>query len=718
MTRSSLSVAVPWSLSHYIPFDGFHPLYRALINECPTQISVNGWDNLALSNMLRGEKELQKNILSNVEQAHSAFYAKMTSTFTKKHVDEFFVPNIALTSLLPGDIEFHHTVPFPSMTRPFVFHCESLVPIFSRFMQQGGEIFDDAEGLREYYSKIFADPLCMGIFSHIPHTLEEISRFFRSPHIDAKLYLSRIGLSQRALTPINNGKMNTLRTPCFLFINSANREPASFAQRGGHIVLRFWLKFIDDFPGAKLYLRSARPADDVLSELGVDIVRLRKEEARSVIWIQEFNNDRELDRLISRAHFYLQPSESLHSVSIMRAMGLGAVPFVSDTIGTECYVTHGKNGIVLDGVRANNLVTDQEAGLLMGHDYRNLKLEDDLVRQIERSVARLIDKPSDYEAMQRSTIEAFATEFSGAAFSKDFWHAVEGLWNNFSGPKSHGDTACEALLALQHCLVKQSDWQRIFESVPQPMARIATGRGRVTELAGAFVYTEGNRQIDQHEWSVLAEYWKPGAPALSFVNNISELEGEYLTGTAMAVPNTIVGFCTRLLLPYPRIYRLASRILKLARRWWRKTETKGEPAYVDIQLVAQGISGMNVIRCNHCYYAIPQEGGEFSEERANNGGYRLCFKGNSLRSVLAKIAEYGQTAGLLGPRADANRPVPILVEEGFVGFNIVYYADSFFAIPQNEGAFEHERVMASGYSQFHVGMTLEATKLAIAGATK
>jgi hypothetical protein len=57
------------------------------------------------------------------------------------------------------------------------------------------------------------------------------------------------------------------------------------------------------------------------------------------------------------------------------------------------------------------------------------------------------------------------------------------------------------------------------------------------------------------------------------------------------------------------------------------------------------------------------------------------------------------------------------VEEGFARFNIVHYADSFFAIPQNEGAFEYERVMMSGYSQVHVGMTLEAIKLAIKGAS-
>jgi hypothetical protein len=333
---------------------------------------------------------------------------------------------------------------------------------------------------------------------------------------------------------------------------------------------------------------------------------------------------------------------------------------------------------------------------------------------MRNAVARFMDKPSDYQALQRRAIAASATEFSGTAFAEDFWRSVEGLWSHFSGPRRDEGTAGVAVPALQHCLMKRADLPHIFETVPQPMTRIATGRGRVTELAGAFIYTEGNRNIDQHEWSVLAEYWKPGAPALVFVHDIRELNGEYLTAGASSITasNTLVGFCARLLFPYPRIYHLTSRILKRAQKWLRKTEVKIEPVSVDIELMAQGVSGMNIIRCGHRFYAIPQDGGAFSEERANNGGYRLCIKGGSLKSVLARIADDGRTVESSG------QPMPILVEEGFGGFNIIQYADSFFAIPQDEGAFAYERAITNGYSQHHAGMTLEATKLAITGAPK
>jgi hypothetical protein len=699
MRGGSLSVAAPWSLSHYIPLNSFHPLYGALFNECPAHISINAWNNLELSNVIRNDKVFQEEMLRNAERAHAAFQSKMSSTFIKKYTDIFFAPNIALTSLLPGDIEFHHTAPFPSMTRPFVFHCESFAPIFSPFMKQVGEEFQDTEILREHYGKIFSDPLCMGIFSNIPDTLEQISSFFKSPYVDTKLYMSRIGFSQRASVPIDSGKMNTLSTPRFLFTSSSNQSPENFVDRGGNIVLRFWLKFVETCPGAKLYLHCPRPDDDVLAGLGVDIVRLRKEQSRSVIWMQEFINDREHDRLMSHVHFLLLPGASLDSVSIMRAMALGTILFVSNATGNERYVTHGVNGIVLDGV----------------DDHRQNRLtEDELIQQIEKTVTRLMDQPSAYEALQRGAMESSATAFSGTAFAEDFWRTVEGLWGNASGQRKDEDIAGEATHALQHCLLDQTDLPRIFDTVPQPITRIATGRGRVTELAGAFIYTEGNREIDQHEWSVLAEYWKPGAPALVFVHDIHELDGEYLTATAVVVSNPVVDFCTRLLFPYPRIYRLASRILKLARKWWRKTEARTEPAHVDIQLMAQDVSGMNIIRCRHYYYAIPQDGGEFSEEKANHGGYRVCFKGNSLKAVLAKIAGYEQT----GEALRLDKPVPILVEEGFGGFNIIRYADSFFAIPQHEGAFSYERVIVNGYSQFHAGMTLEATKLAITGAPK
>ena len=38
-------------------------------------------------------------------------------------------------------------------------------------------------------------------------------------------------------------------------------------------------------------------------------------------------------------------------------------------------------------------------------------------------------------------------------------------------------------------------------------------------------------------------------------------------------------------------------------------------------------------------------------------------------------------------------PDPVLVEEGYKGFNLVRYGEKIYAIPQREGAFQIERVL-------------------------
>lgn len=711
----ALSVAVPWGLSHYIPLNAFHPLYRAIFDECPAGIDLNAWDNIELSNMLKNEESLVGDMLSSTDKATSFLCSALESPLIQKYGDAFFQPNIALTSLLPGDIELHHTAPYPSMTRPFVFHCESFAPIFFPFVQQGGGGIQNFEILRDHYGKIFESPLCLGIFSHIPHTLAEISRFFKSSRIDEKLYSSRSGLSRPPFAKRIDERVSRLGAPCFLFINSANQNPDNFIHRGGHIVLRFWLNFIRSYADSRLYLRCARPTDDVLMELGVDIARLRLEEGRSIIWIQEFVSNHELNRLVSHVHFFLLPSASLHSVSIMQAMALGAVPIVTDTLGTEQYVTDGVSGIILRGVRESNWKIDPETGLSIDNYHRNKILEDDLIEQIEKNILRLLNAPADYEAMRMRAIECGDTQFSGALFAQTFWNSVQNLWDNYTGHRDRDESAFKAMPQLQHCLVDTRDWPRIFESVPQPMGRIYTGRGRVTELAGAFVYTEGNKKVGLHDWCVLAEYFKSGAPALTYVHNISELGGIYLSAIPTPVASSFSGRIAKLLFPYPWLYRLTSRMWKLIRGRRNIARFRNEPGHVDIRLIAQNISGMNIIRCNGSYYAISQDAGAFSEEKANQKKYDICFKASSLKRVLSKISEHEQQSGLVAQRPSALGAVPILVEEGVLGFNVIQFGERFFAIPQVEGAFDHERAMANGYSRLHIGASLDDTKNAIKG---
>ncbi|OYV34519.1 MAG: hypothetical protein B7Z80_21030 [Rhodospirillales bacterium 20-64-7] len=513
--------------------------------------------------------------------------------------------------------------------------------------------------------------------------------------------------------PVAEVSAAELQAPRFLFINSANQNPENFVHRGGLAILKFWLGMVATYPLARLYLRCARPSDDALVAFGIDVAALRGEETRSIVWIQEFVSHQEMARLMSHVHFFLLPSVFLHSVSIMHAMAQGAVPVVSDTIGTSCYVTHGENGIVLQGVRESNWQVEPTTGVTIDDARRNSALEDDLARQMQASVSSLIEDPAAYRAMREGARRASQTQFSGETFCTTFWEDVHRLWGEYVGLKGREGRIKTAPPLPQHGLLQDSDWPRVFESVPQPMTRIRTGRGRVTELGGMFIYTAGDAKMSLQDWSVLAEYWRTGAPPLAFVRDISEFGGKYLAEVAMPARHTAIDFVSRQLLPFPRLHRLAARCLKFFRRVLRKESPRDKPPHVDIQLVAQDIAGMNVIRCNAHYYAIPQDGGAFSEEKANHGGYRLCFKGNSLKHVLSKVSEYERAFGQAMPSAMPEGDRPIMAEEGFLGFNIVRHADLFFAIPQGEGAFAPERVSAGGYSRMYTGPTLEAAKAAV-----
>jgi hypothetical protein len=63
----------------------------------------------------------------------------------------------------------------------------------------------------------------------------------------------------------------------------------------------------------------------------------------------------------------------------------------------------------------------------------------------------------------------------------------------------------------------------------------------------------------------------------------------------------------------------------------------------------------------------------------------------------------------IAPRAD-NLLVPVLIEEGYRGFNLLRYGEKIYAIPQGEGAFDIERVGRKDYSRWFIGSSLEEVK--------
>ena len=236
--------------------------------------------------------------------------------------------------------------------------------------------------MRRYYQRLFANPLCQGIYSHIPETLDGLSRFFSDAAIDAKLITSKIGLSKRSVDPATFAPRRSVDNTGFVFINSADQQVSSFFDRGGHVVLRFWKEFQKAGRKGTLILRTRRPDDATLARYGVDPKFVGNELGRSILWVEGYLTNHELNAIIADAHFLLLPSPSLHSSSILRAMTLGTIPIVTDTIGTSVYASHRENAIVLNGVRDEIWHRDPNTDALVAFYKRTSNVEASLVNQL------------------------------------------------------------------------------------------------------------------------------------------------------------------------------------------------------------------------------------------------------------------------------------------------------------------------------------------------
>ncbi|MEO7861702.1 MAG: hypothetical protein ABIU05_14950 [Nitrospirales bacterium] len=721
MTRQPLKVAVPWGLSHYIPLNGFHPLYRALFDHAPANINLFAWDNVKLHRRVCSDAKMRAALLNKAkaEQHHSERLARESSA--RAYREYLWPPNYVLTTELMGDIEFYHTVPFPSLKRPFVFYCESYAPVLFPFAQQGTGSLERHEEIREHYQSIFANPLCLGIFSHIPETLQALSQFFSDPIIDQKLFRSRVGLSEKTVLDPTLPQKTALSRPRFLFVNSAHQSPASFFPRGGHIALRFWKNFLAEGNDGLLILCCARPSDKDLSEYGVDVSFLQAQIGRSIIWGQDYLANHEMNALIARSHFLLLPSASLHSVSIMQAMTLGTIPVVTDTVGTSVYVTDNEHGIVLQGIRDAIWHIDAATGILVDRYCRTPDLDDSLVSQLTSRVGALLDAPDTYWNMRDRTMAYAQDQFSGQAFSDHFWGRASDLYYRerkyFSGrnvaPIKVGTT-------LLDCTVQNDGWARVFESPTQPMLRINTGLGVVWELGGAMIQAYGNPRIDLNDWSVLAQHYNPDAPQTTFANTLDELGGKYLGKYLHPVeprgegarPN-LIGWIARVLKPFPKLYGFAAHILSRFRSSLgsRFARAKADP---EIELVRHGVSGYNIIRHLDRYYAIPQSEEGLSSHKADPGGYSSCFSAYSVDQVLRHIA--GSGPSLQASLADDDRGHIEQVCEGFHGFNVIRCGLDFHAILQCEGAFVPEKLQSKQYSPTFSGYSLEGVQREIVDA--
>ena len=558
---------MPWSLSHYIPLGGFHPLYRALFDHAPAHIDLIAWDNVKLHRHFAHDLSDREHVSCLASSRQQQRTDILPGSIANLHADHVYPPDGILTEALSGEVEFHHTAPFPSLTRPFIFHCESFAPVFFPCAQQGFGKFGKHKELRLHYQRIFSNPLCQGIYSHIPETIDSFSNFFLDPVIEAKLFRSKIGLSRRSVDPAVFPSRRSLDKPWFLFTDYTERRPENFFQRGGPIVLRFWKEFRAAGRDGMLVLRCGRPDDGSLALHGVDLAFIRTELGRSILWMDGSPANHEMNALMATAHFLLLPSSSLDSALILLAMTLGTIPIVTDAPGVCVYVTDREHAIVLKGVRDEIWHLDPDSGILVDNYQRMPIVATALVTQLVDRVLELLNSNEAFAALSRRTAERAQIEFSGEAFGSEFWEPIADRAQQ--SRQSPTRRIAELTASLQNCTLERESWSRVFESSAQPMPLLDTGTSTVAELGGAVVNLVGAAPTGPADWSVFARYYSAVAPKTIFAETLVELGGVYLADNdheGGPGSRRWVRSISAALMRYPRLHALASRSYRIARK--------------------------------------------------------------------------------------------------------------------------------------------------------
>lgn len=423
-----LQIAVPWNNASYIPRNGFHPLYQALFDKgTETSVKLNVLDEPAFFEQLHDDI-LVNRISNEIDRYHAALTKRWDhSGIAMDFINHVSIEDLWLTSHIPGSIEFHHTSPLTTGERPFVFHCESLLPIFMPFAYQGAGFLKDVNDLKSFYGLLFASEKCLGIFSHLQVTLDQISQFFKNPKIDAKLGLTRIGVAQHVYTQLTAPRKEDIPDyPRFLFTSSAQQHPVSFKLRGGYTALLFAIRYFEAGGKGEFIFRCGRPADAELKQFGINAGLLRQLEGRQqLLWIEGFLPENEQLSLFSQSDIYLLPSINLHSVSIMQAQLAGAIPVVTDTYGTDRFVEDNQTGLILNGVRAAVWREAPAAGVACDdHSLWTFEHAKNLADQLFSRVTTLLQTPGTFSEL-RHRMRCYAEdEYSGKRFNTDFWTEI------------------------------------------------------------------------------------------------------------------------------------------------------------------------------------------------------------------------------------------------------------------------------------------------------
>ncbi|NWB87268.1 glycosyltransferase [Pseudomonas gingeri] len=632
---NELAVAVAWNQGHYIPWRGFHPLYSGLFDRAPVGVAINAWDNVALQNQLASSADVRRWMLSGL--------AKQADHQVMPDISGFEAESRQLMRKLPGDIEIFHSVPFPSLARPFLLHFESLRSLFSPWVVAQDTVEEKLPLIREHYRRLLGGPLCLGVFSHQPDALGALSDFLETPEIEPRLFTTPIGLP----APMRQDwktlpEKPPLSQPRFLFVVTPDHE-SDFFSCGGHRVLRFWKDFCAAGHRATLSMVCERPTPEALDAAGVDHVFIERETGRSILWAA--SSSAQVETLMAGSHIFLQPADVLCTFDILRAMSLGCVPVIA--------AVQGSNGLLQDNVHGVTVGAESVAVQPWKIPARTSREDELIVEELLLRVPELLVSQR-YFALQQAAHQRAMTDFTVEAFADTFWTRVLQLYAEHRTP---AQPALAPPIALKSCLLDAVGLRRAFGCSARPELWINTGLYSVWSQGAYFVLLEGCPVMVAQDWSVLTQYRQPQGRPIVFAHSLPGLMGRYLPQPGKArqpEPSQTLRIISSLLLPFPRLHSRCSQWLRQYRGWRKALSASAEnPAQAapaaagghgaELQLVVEGFHGFNIILYKGCFHAVLQSDGALTAEKLDKGRYKRSYSGGNLQVVKQSVI-----AGLAG----------------------------------------------------------------------
>jgi glycosyltransferase involved in cell wall biosynthesis len=434
-TRPKIRVSLPWNTANYGQLNAFHPLYGFLLQP-PGDDPV---EFLTLDRMLWGDlltkhenNEVLRAFLADDRERHGG-----CETLEEREFWSFFDPDEAMLDEISGaELKFVHTTPVQCGNRCFVYHLESFETAFLPWTVRSRLLLDTppekVQRIRKFLLDVFESPRCLAIVSHVRKTLESFERFFGSETINRKLVYCPIGF------PAVPGSPRADRTNArFLFTASLHGNSDNLLARGIVPVLKLIRAWQAIHPEDEFVFLSQVPVellDEVVEDKKLlDVLRL----PNVLSFEGQFLSDAEFARLLTSCDFVLLPSYQLHSATILRSMGAGVIPVVTNLHEVLDYGISDANAVVID-VFDDGPCIDSE---VFGRVYPLRAFFDRSSRIAQQMFDKLL--PLREDAALRGRVAAAGVEhvrvnFSPAAAAAQLREIVARAWMN-AAPEARED---------------------------------------------------------------------------------------------------------------------------------------------------------------------------------------------------------------------------------------------------------------------------------------